>query len=169
MGAEHEPRLDERTAWFGAQHEQLREPLLRFLRGLAGQDADDLAAQVWLEAFEQLDVLEPDATRFRRLLFTIARRRVIDHRRRWWQRRVVPCADVTDSADVAHVSTDQAIAVIRQLPRGQAEVVLLRVVGGFSATEVASITGRSPGAVRVLQHRALTRLAGMIDQNWGWE
>ena len=41
----------------------------------------------------------------------------------------------------------------------QAEVVLLRIVGGLSVDEVATLTARSPGAVRVLQHRALARLA----------
>ena len=52
-----------------------------------------------------------------------------------------------------------ALAQVRQLPAAQAEVVLLRVLGGFSAEEVAEITGRSPGSVRVIQHRALRRLA----------
>jgi RNA polymerase sigma-70 factor (ECF subfamily) len=57
------------------------------------------------------------------------------------------------------VDRDGAIDRIARLPRPQAEVVLLRVVAGFSADEVAEMTGRSAGAVRVLQHRALRRMA----------
>jgi len=45
------------------------------------------------------------------------------------------------------------------LPAAHAEVVLLRVLGGFSTEEVAAITGRTAGSVRVIQHRALRRLA----------
>jgi RNA polymerase sigma-70 factor (ECF subfamily) len=51
------------------------------------------------------------------------------------------------------------------LPRPQAEVVLLRVLAGFSAEDVAEMTGRSPGAVRVLQHRALRRLADELRRD----
>ncbi|MGQ0616485.1 MAG: sigma factor-like helix-turn-helix DNA-binding protein [Acidimicrobiia bacterium] len=54
---------------------------------------------------------------------------------------------------------DTARLVASLLPARQAEVVLLRVVGGLSTDEVAHITGPSPGAVRVLLHRALGRLA----------
>ena len=60
-----------------------------------------------------------------------------------------------------------ALARVRQLPAVQAEVVLLRVLGGFSAEEVAEITGRSPGSVRVIQHRALRRLARDLGRDPG--
>jgi RNA polymerase sigma-70 factor (ECF subfamily) len=48
------------------------------------------------------------------------------------------------------------------LPADQAEVVLLRVVGGFDVAEVAVLVGRRPGHVRVLQHRGLRRLAQLL-------
>jgi RNA polymerase sigma-70 factor, ECF subfamily len=60
--------------------------------------------------------------------------------------------------DAAADGAQAAAALIARLPRAQAEVVLLRVVGGLSGEEVARITGRSEGAVRVIQHRALRRL-----------
>ena len=44
------------------------------------------------------------------------------------------------------------------LPKPQAEVVVLRVVYGLSVERVAALVGRSPGNVRILQHRALKRL-----------
>jgi RNA polymerase sigma-70 factor (ECF subfamily) len=43
-------------------------------------------------------------------------------------------------------------------------VVLLRVLGGFTAQEVGVIVGKSPGAVRVLQHRGLRRLASELER-----
>jgi RNA polymerase sigma-70 factor (ECF subfamily) len=66
--------------------------------------------------------------------------------------------DVEEEA-MAGLATDAAIARIATLPPDQAEVVLLRILGGLSVREVAAITGKRPGTVRVLQHRALRRLA----------
>jgi RNA polymerase sigma-70 factor, ECF subfamily len=45
-------------------------------------------------------------------------------------------------------------------------VIALRVVGGLSAKDVAEILGKSPGAVRIIAHRGLRRLAALlVDQN----
>lgn len=43
--------------------------------------------------------------------------------------------------------------------------MLLRVVGGFSVDEVARVVGRRSGTVRVLQHRALRRLAAQLGDD----
>ena len=50
----------------------------------------------------------------------------------------------------------------RHAPPSQADIVLLRVLGGLSIGEVAKILGTRPGAIRVLQHRALRRLASIV-------
>src|SRR5688572_24297164 len=55
--------------------------LLRILQAEVGDAADDVASQTWLEIMQSLDRFEGDARGFRALLFTIARRRVADHRR----------------------------------------------------------------------------------------
>ena len=47
---------------------------------------------------------------------------------------------------------------MRKLPPDQAEVVLLRVLGELEVEQVADIVGKSKGAVRIAQHRALQRL-----------
>ena len=60
---------------------------------------------------------------------------------------------------------DEAVRkIVALLPPDQAEIVLLRVVGGLPVEEVAAITGRRPGTVRVLQHRALRRLAERLER-----
>ena len=66
--------------------------------------------------------------------------------------------DVEEEA-MTTLTTEAAIARIAALPPDQAEVVLLRVLGGLSVQEVAAIVGKRPGTARVLQHRALKRLA----------
>jgi RNA polymerase sigma-70 factor (ECF subfamily) len=61
---------------------------------------------------------------------------------------------------------DAAIAeLLAGLPRSHAEILLLRVVGGLSAEEAGVLVGKSPGAVRVIQHRALQKLAKRLSQD----
>jgi RNA polymerase sigma-70 factor (ECF subfamily) len=173
-GMQHKPtraasREPAAPGWLADAYAELSEPVLRYLSGVAGRvRGEDIASQVWLEATELADGFQGDIGAFRRLVFTIARRRLIDHRRRWWQRRVQLRGDAGDWADrpdpTASAEQAQAFALIARLPRGQAEVVLLRVIAGLSAEDVGEITGRSRGAVRVMQHRALTALASMLER-----
>jgi RNA polymerase sigma-70 factor (ECF subfamily) len=62
-------------------------------------------------------------------------------------------------------ASEAAIALLAALPAAYAEIVLLRVVGGFDSGEVAEIVGRKPGTVRVMQKRALERLAERLAES----
>ncbi len=151
----------------------VHDDLVRYLRAVVGREvAEDVASQVWVEVVAGADAFRGDAAAFRRWVFATARRRALDHRRRWWQRSVVlrpPGAYELDQPCVDRPGDDDAAAVARimELPAAQAEVVLLRVLGGFSAEEVAQITGRTPGSVRVIQHRALRGLARELRRGTG--
>jgi RNA polymerase sigma-70 factor (ECF subfamily) len=148
--------------------------LLRYLRAQEREMADDLAAEVWLAVARGLDRFAGDEAGFRSWLFTIARHRVIEHRRRQARRQTDPLpterldrpVDRGWGGDPAWLVLEQLGAqsavdeLVAALTRDQAEAVLLRVLGGFDVAEVARIMGRSPGHVRVLCHRALKRLAG---------
>jgi RNA polymerase sigma-70 factor (ECF subfamily) len=146
--------------------------LLRVLRGEVGDAADDVASQTWLEAMGALRRFEGDERGFRALLFTIARRRVADHRRTR-RRKPASATDpevLRDLVPAQHadgfdqLGADEAVrTILAALNEEQAEVVLLRVVAGLTVGEVAEISGRSEGAVRVLQHRALKRLAALYN------
>jgi len=143
--------------------------LLRYLRAQVGQDADDVAADTWLDAARNLSTFTGDEDALRGWLFTIARRRLSDHRRRQRRRPVVPTSDAQVDEVPSASAESEALAgalgdaaarrLVASLPDAQAEIVLLRVVAGLSVDQVAEITGRRPGTVRVLQHRALRRLA----------
>jgi RNA polymerase sigma-70 factor (ECF subfamily) len=147
----------------------LQGAVLEYLRTRAGQDAEDLASETWLDVTRNLGSFSGDAAAFRRWVFTIVKRRLIDFRRATARRPAgsdsgpidgLPAGDDTASAALAGLSGDSAIRrVAALLPAEQAEVVLLRVVGGLGTDEVAKITGRPPGTVRVLQHRGLRQLA----------
>ena len=149
----------------------LHPRLLAYFRASEPGAADDLAADTWVDVARSLPRFEGGEAEFRRFAFTIARRRLTDHRRRRFRRRTDPVATETLAAhpgadDTAAPALGRAaLEVIGRLPPDQAEVVLLRVVAGFSAEEVGAIVKKSPGAVRVIQHRALKRLAGLLGEN----
>jgi RNA polymerase sigma-70 factor, ECF subfamily len=150
--------------------------LVRYLRGQAPAVADDLAGEVWIAVAIGLPTFVGDANGFRSWLFTIARRRVIEHRRRVLRRRTDPVpADRFDArpaigraADPAGFVVERLCAqdavdmLVARLSPHQAQVVLLRVLDDLDVFEVAEIMERTPASVRVLQHRALKRLAERI-------
>jgi RNA polymerase sigma-70 factor (ECF subfamily) len=153
----------------GELYRTIHPPVFRYLRVREPSEAEDLASDVWLDIASGLAGFEGDERGFRAWVFTIARRRVIDTRRRRGRRTELPLEDRHDAAvdDVeaealTELATTEALAAIGRLPEEQADVVLLRVLAGLSTEEVAAIVGKRPGNVRVLQHRALRRLAKML-------
>jgi RNA polymerase sigma-70 factor, ECF subfamily len=151
-----------------ALYRRLHPALLRHLSAAHAWQAEDIAADVWAEVAAGLARFEGDEDAFRAWLFTLARRRLIDSYRRAGRRRAEPLPDEVIGAAayrpeddvVARLSGEAAIARLhRLLPPDQVRVVLLRVVCGLSVEEVAAVTGKQPVNVRVIQHRALRRLA----------
>src|SRR5438874_3778988 len=151
-------------------YREMQPALLRYLEGRAPGHAEDLASEVWLAITPKLASFEGNEAGFRGWLFTIARRRVIDHARRAIRRQTDPVDDAefnrraasndTAADGIEAISTQEAVrALTAGLPSDQADVILLRVVAGLDVGQVAKIMGRTPGSVRVLQHRALRRVA----------
>jgi len=159
-------RGDERA--LTSLYRTLNPPLLRYLRHHAGPVAEDVAADVWLALAPQLTGFEGTFAELRALMFTIARRRVVDHYRRRARRpAAVPfddsfeCIDAEDPETLVldELTAQGAVeALVHCLPADQAEIVLLRVLGELEIEQIANIVGKSTGAVRVAQHRALRRL-----------
>ncbi|HEY6277513.1 MAG TPA: RNA polymerase sigma factor [Streptosporangiaceae bacterium] len=147
-------------------------PLLRYLRVIAPDVAEDVAAETWLRVVRGLAGFRGDEQAWRAWLFTIARRQVIDEARRRSRRPVVPLdgaeqPPAPDAADTAleQMGTRAALALVAGLPALQREVIILRVVAGLDTETVARLTGRSPGAVRVAAHRGLRRLAEVLAES----
>jgi RNA polymerase sigma-70 factor, ECF subfamily len=149
--------------------------LLRYLRALVGDDAEDVASETWLQVARDLRAFRGKEG-FRTWVVMIGRNRAMDHLRRLRRRPVtVAVDDLTEllhhaeSADTAasaveSMSTEAALALIRSLPQDQAEAVLLRVVVGLDAPAAGRVLGKRPGAVRTACYRGLRRLADHLDQ-----
>jgi RNA polymerase sigma-70 factor, ECF subfamily len=147
--------------------------LLRYLRVIGGQAADDLAADTWLQVTRKITTFEGDDKAFRAWLYTIARHRHIDWRRQNSRRKEslvevevldrLPGTDDTSAKFETTTGTQSALALIATLPADQAEAVMLRTVAGLPVSVVAEIMNRPPGTVRVLCHRGLRRLARTLE------
>jgi RNA polymerase sigma-70 factor (ECF subfamily) len=157
-----------------ALYRSLHPAVLGYLRSRDPREAEDLASDTWIGVAEGLAGFQGGEGDFRRWVFTIAHRRLVDHHRRTIRRATAPApaedleahaaAGDAEAEAMAELSTRAALALIGTLPPDQADVVLLRVLGGFDATEVGAIMHKRPGTVRVLQHRALTQLAKVLSR-----
>ena len=148
--------------------------LLRYLRVLAPENADDIAAETWVHVVRGLPRFIGDEGAWRAWLFTTARRRLIDQARLRKRHPAEPLDDISaaemprspDAAQIAldNLATESAIALLSQLPPPQAEVIMLRVVAGLDTDVVADLLGKTPGNVRVMTHRGLKRLEELLGR-----
>lgn len=133
--------------------------------------AEDLTAQVFLKALEGLPTYEPTGKPFLAWLYRIAYARIVDHWRQQERRTMVPL-DETMSArgpqpsELLETEADwvTAIDLLAQLTDDQQEVVMLRFIGEMSLSEVAETLGKTIGATKATQHRALASLARLLER-----
>ncbi|MDO0912275.1 RNA polymerase sigma factor [Streptomyces sp. DT2A-34] len=159
-------------AAFAVAYRLVQPGLLGYLRGLVGDDAEDVASDAWLEIARDLGRFKGDGAGFRGWSVTIARHRALDHLRRLKVRPrssaleqdvlELPGTHSTYDQALESISTERALELVRGLPRDQAEAVLLRVVVGLDAPAAARVLGKRPGAVRTAAYRGLKRLAKQL-------
>lgn len=162
---------------FRTLYRAIQPGLLRYLRVLVGEDAEDVASEAWFHVARGLGTFRGDFDGFRGWATTIARNRAMDNLRRRHrqpvegvpleQLAVLPGRDDTAGSAVSAVATGEALALIARLPPDQAEAVLLRVVVGLDAKAAGQVLGKRPGAVRTAAHRGLRTLAAHLESR-GW-
>lgn len=150
----------------------LQPGILRYVAALVGGDAEDVAAEAWLQVARDLRGFSGDLDGFRGWVATIARHRALDHLRARARRPVVlddlvaladrPAGDDTSEHALERLRTAQAVALVASLPREMAEAVMLRAVVGLDVAGTAAVLGKRPTAVRVAAHRGLKRLAEQL-------
>jgi RNA polymerase sigma-70 factor, ECF subfamily len=129
-------------------------------------DAEDLTNQTFVKMLESIDRFEWRKAPFSAWLFRIAHNLAMDHFRagRRWQpeeRPPEPPRATERSAEEAafqSLGRRSMLEMIEELSPDQQQVLTLKFVFGFVNAEVATILGKTEGAVKSLQHRALESL-----------
>jgi len=156
---------------------EIRPQVVRYCRGRLGPpnrspSADDVAQEVCLAVLTGLPGYRFEGKPFLAFVFGVAAHKVMDAHRAATRNRRDPDRDIPDLVDPTegpeqHVLRTELSGELRrmldELPDGQHEVLVLRVALGWSAADTAAAIGSSPTAVRVAQHRGLTRLRRALE------
>ncbi len=157
---------------YGLLYDQYAEVIFRYVYShLEGRlDAEDLTEEIFLRAWRALPKYDERGLPFSAFLFRIARNSLIDYYR---QRKIVssiedielqshePGPEETVEVRIENRNLRETIAKLREDYRN---VLIFRFLSGLSPEETAEVMQRSVGAVRVLQHRALTALKDLMER-----
>lgn len=152
---------------FGELVDRYEGRLTGFLRKRAGQDAEDVAQETFVRAWEKIATYDP-SRRFSTWLFTIASRLATDRwRSRESERTAVARVKARANPEVrAHDDDPSEVWILagRMLTPEVFEALWLRYVAGMGVGEVATVLGRTKVGVRVLLFRARERLASELKR-----
>jgi RNA polymerase sigma-70 factor (ECF subfamily) len=135
-------------------------------------DAEDLTTQTFMKMLESIKRFRWQSAPFSAWLFRIAHNLAMDHfrsSRRWQPEEEVPepAGDAEPSAEAAALQTigrESMLELIENLSHEQQQVLTLKFVFNLPNADVAMVLGKSEGAIKSLQHRALVSLQKQITK-----
>jgi RNA polymerase sigma-70 factor, ECF subfamily len=167
------------TAAFGLIYDRYMDTVFRFIYFRVGnrQLAEDLTSDTFLRALKRIGSFTWQGRDLGAWLVTIARNLVADHFKSGRYRLEVTTGDVLDaeredrgpegspeSAVVDHITNVELLKAVKQLNPEQQECIVLRFLQGLSVAETADVMGRSDGAIKQLQLRAVRSLAKLVSE-----
>lgn len=154
-------------AW-RALYEELAPAVLRYVRARGAPDPEDITGDVFVQVVRKISDFEGGPEQFRAWTFTIVHHRLIDGARSRARRPVHLAGDeVIDLhgsvGDVEQealriLAQERVDAALEQLSPDQRNVLMLRIVADLPIEDVAVVLGKTPGAVKSLQSRAIATL-----------
>jgi len=167
------------AAALGLLYEILNAALVRDIRRRVQtlSIAEDLAQDVWVNVARSIPTYQGRGGGFVSWLFSIGRNRVVDHYKASARRvqetltadmLAVNMASSSESPEEAAERREFARLLaecVNRLSKDQREAVSLRMFAGLTLAQTASSMGKSVGAVKVLQHRALQRLGRIMPES----
>jgi RNA polymerase sigma-70 factor (ECF subfamily) len=171
-------RLLERAREYDPQalaaiYDAYAEPIYRYLYRFVGDaaQAEDLTSEVFTKLLQVLNTRRAPCEKLQGWLYRVAHNLAVD----WWRKQARQVHTslqeelISDGASPAAVVETRLVlqqlrAAIAQLTPDQQRVILLRFGEGYKIAEVAHLMGKSVGAVKVLQHRAVKRLRKLLDR-----
>ena len=151
----------------------IRPLIVRYCRARIGRQerssvfADDVAQEVCLAVLTALPGYRDQGRPFLAFVYGIAAHKVVDAHRSVRRSHFEPVEELPEELDPRDGPEQRALngalsvqmgQLLDILPPKQREILVLRVVVGLSAEETAEAVESTPGAVRVAQHRAVSKL-----------
>ena len=142
--------------------------VLGYVRSQGAAEPEDLLGEIFVQVVRDLPRFRGDDAAVRRWVFTIAHHRLVDAHRRSARRPTLVTDPLPERAAVPPPDPfdPDLIRALAALTADQREVVALRFVADLPIDAVTAVTGRSRGAVKALQHRALERLGEQLGEGW---
>lgn len=155
-------------AW-ASLYRELAGPVRGYLASRGAAEPDDVTSEVFLKVARSIQTFQGDKSSFRSWVFVIAHRRLIDERRSVGRQPDFsdffadnPGGNVESEA-VDLLITDELRQAFEELTDNQRDVLALRMIAGLTLADTAEVLGKTVGAVKALQRRALEALRERID------
>lgn len=137
-----------------------------FFRTKLKEEAEDLTSSVFLKLWQNLHRYKVQKNaKFSTWLFQIARFTIIDHYRQ--QKVQISLSEIKEIGAIDFINKDAELSEIKRylllLPENYQTVINLRYFEDLSHKQIAQIMGKTSIGVRVLLHRALKRLANLMN------
>jgi RNA polymerase sigma-70 factor (ECF subfamily) len=166
----HQAQAGERRA-VNAVYESLAPAVRGYLLARGAVDPDGLTSDVFLAVLPKLPTVIGGVAGLRTFVFSVAHARLVDERR--WRSRHPDAEPYLPEHDRRTARSAEEIALeaegerwvrslLDEVAADQAEVLTLRVLADLSIEQTAEVMGRSPGAIKQLQRRALLSLRGIL-------
>ncbi len=153
---------------FGVLYDHYHPQIYRFIYLKVGrrEEAEDLAHQVFLHAWERFPDYEHRGHPLSSWLYRIARNAVVDFYRsrrdayvlEELDAQILPSSENLEEAAELALTLTAVRQALSELKPAYQDVVILRFVEELSVRETAAALGKSEGAVKLLQHRAVSEL-----------
>ncbi len=148
-----------------------------FFKLSSEEEAKDLVSVIFLKAWNYIQTNSlKDAKTLRALLYKIARNAIIDHYRDKGLSSEISLEDAPQALDLPDESQNQEDLLDKKADLGliqeklmllkdeYREIIIWRFVDDLSMDEIANITDKKKGNIRVLLHRAVTALKDLINE-----
>lgn len=162
---------------FGDLYDRMVDRIYRFVyfRTQDPADAEDLTSKVFLKAWDALPRYRRSRAPFSAWLYRIARHVVIDHHRasRAMADLDAQANNLQDPGQAPEPEAERGLEAqalhraLQTLTGEQREVLILKFVDELPTSQIASILGKRPGAIRALQMRGLDALAEALGETRG--
>jgi RNA polymerase sigma-70 factor (ECF subfamily) len=160
---------------FGLLYDHYHVSVYRFVYYRVGSVAlaEDLVSETFFRALRSMSSFRWQGKDFGAWLMTIARNLTTDHFKAGRTRLELPTEDLSshdgstegpESAVLSSLTNEALLRALTQLPHEQQECLIMRFLQGMSIAETAAVLGRSDGAVKQLQLRAVRNLAKLLPE-----